>query len=109
MTKNIELLDMAKMTYGQTMKRGDEYAVSVDGKVFVKTFDVTINGKGNKETYCPVIFEKDIIFNIKMLLHGDRTAGERAVLLYLAYELGIEDELVDKEGNLYGSAERTSL
>jgi hypothetical protein len=109
MTKNIRLLDMAKLTYGQSMARGDDLAVSVDGKVFVKSFEVPPNGGVGREAYCPVIFEKDIIHHIKMLLHGDRTEGERAALMYLAYELGLEDELIDKHGNLYGPTERTSL
>jgi hypothetical protein len=93
MTKNVRLLDMAKMTCGQTMTSSDEFAVSMENKYFVKSFDVNLKG----EAYCPVIFEKDIVHHIKMLLHGANTEGERAILMYLAYELGLEDEILKEQ------------
>jgi hypothetical protein len=92
MTKTIKLLDMAKLTSGLTMMNKDEYAVKVQDKVFVKTLG--LEGEG----YYPVVFEKDIVHRIKMLLHGANTDSERALLMFLAYDLGFEDELKKELG-----------
>jgi hypothetical protein len=90
MTKEISLLEMAKLTSGQTMMRKDDLAVSMDNKYFVRSFGE------NGDAYYPVIFEKDIVHRIKMLLYRADTTSERALLSYLAYDLGFEDEIKTK-------------
>jgi len=75
------------MTEGQTATRKEDIAVSMDNKIWVRS----VGEKG--DAFYPVIFEKDLVHKIKMLLFGAKTEGERALLMWLAYDLGFEDEV----------------
>lgn len=87
MTKQINLLEMAKITEGQTVRSKEDFAVSMEDKVWVRSWGE------NGDAYYPVIFEKDLVHRIRIMLYGAKTEGERALLMYLAYDLGFEDEL----------------
>jgi hypothetical protein len=92
MTEKITLLDMAKLTGGATLTYadGERYAVQMGDKIWVKHLGA----------YHSMIFEKDIIHKLVMMLRGTKlTQDERVCLHYLAYDLGIEDEL---ERELFG-------
>lgn len=97
MRTQISLLEMIKLTEGQTVMRKEDLAVSMEDKVWVKSWGE------NGDAYYPVIFEKDLVHKIKMLLFGAKTEGERALLMWLAYDLGLEDEI--KESYNTGRAE----
>ncbi len=90
MVSKIKLLDMAKLTSGLTLTGGideDAKAIQVDDKIFVKHLDA----------YYPVIFEKDVVFRIVMMLKKSKmTHDERVCLHFLAADLGIED-IVEEE------------
>jgi len=90
MTKKITLLDMAKLTEGITLLPSgdpDNHAVKIDDVIFVKHLNA----------YYPILFERDLIHELSLLLLGDNiNHNERTCLHYLAHKLNIEDQLYEK-------------
>jgi hypothetical protein len=88
MKQRYSLLDIAKLTDGliRCDEDGDRYAVKTEDKIFVK--------HSLDNAYYPVLFEKDLIRALKLILMKQEMSHDaRTILHYLAYELSIEDEL----------------
>jgi len=89
MKTKITLLEMAKLTNGQSLQEdhSTRYAIECDDKIWVKHLNA----------YQPVLFEKDLIHELSLLLLKNTiTHDERTCLHYLAHKLNIEDQLYEK-------------
>lgn len=90
MERKITLLDMAKLTEGKTLLPSgnpNDHAVLIDDIIFVKHLDA----------YYPILFERDLIHELSLLLLGNSINNdERTCLHYLAHKLNIEDQLYEK-------------